>query len=554
MKHIVEQKLAEAFSSIGIDVSLATVVRSDRADFQCNSLMRFKNRVELANQVIQILVVDNYFESVTVANGFLNFMVSEAAVLEDVKKPLKAIVADKPENIIIDFGGPNIAKPLHVGHMRSANIGEALKRIARELGHTVTGDIHLGDWGTPMGMLLVGIMAENTPPEITTEYLNALYPVVAKLFKEYEVFAAAARIATVNLQNHGIGRDLWEKIKAVSIVDFKKTFDELDVKFDLWNGESDAHTWVEYVLEATKDIAREDQGALVVDVPESSPLMLKNSRGGLTYAVTDLATIYCREQEAPTIILYVVDNRQSLHFKQLFHVANQANITNAKLEHINFGTINGADGKPYKTRDGGVMRLMDFIIHAVKMTEEEAGFGGKKYDNHTHTMLCQIALGAIKFADLCNPRTSDYIFSPDSVKFVGKTGPYIQYSYVRCKSIIDIVGSDVCDTAQMKLLHFTHPSERELSIALMKFNESIQSIFDKSLQRSYTMPHILCDYVYNLCKAFSSFYTECEIIGASDPDTRESRLFLVNKTAFAIKKVLGCLAIPLPEKMIRGDL
>jgi arginyl-tRNA synthetase len=245
--------------------------------------------------------------------------------------------------------------------------------------------------------------------------------------------------------------------------------------------------------------------------------------------------------------MYVVDNRHSLHFKQLFHVAKKANITIANLEHISFGTINGTDGKPYKTRDGGVMRLREFIDQAYSMAAKEAGYDIDNVDAETSKMIFDIGLGAIKFADLCNPRTSDYIFSPDSVKFIGKTGPYIQYTYVRCKSILKCY-DEISETSEIfsEIKTFSHPTERALCMALINFNEDLQSAFEKR------MPHILCDYVYTLCQKFSSFYAECPVLGENDPDIKSFRLFLVHKTSVTIKKVLDCLAIPAPEKMTRA--
>jgi arginyl-tRNA synthetase len=567
---LITSKLKAAFQQLDLDTNLATVKYSDRpdlCDYQCNGLLRLKN-VPLVQQVADILALEiSMFKSVTfVGPGFLNFVMTDGFLIDELilAKTYCPLPAKNTENIIIDFGGPNVAKPLHVGHLRSAIIGESLKRIARELGHRVTGDIHLGDWGTPMGMLIAQMADENQCAEaLTADYLNQLYPSAAKRFKEDEDFASRARRATALLQvgdetnpDKAAFRKLWRKIVAASVGDIKRDFDALGVSFELWNGESDADNYVSPTEEwlIRHELLVENDGAKIVEFPGKTPMIFRKSDGAFSYAATDLATILMRREHKPDRILYVVDKRQELHFKQVFGTAEKSEMISSgsdqgwpvtALEHIGFGTVNGADGKPYKTRDGGVMRLRDFVQQAIDMATVEAGYAGQSIDDDTQKMLEQIAIGAIKFADLSNPRTSDYIFNPEeSVKFVGKTGPYVQYAYARCLSILD--KAKISPNALVNT--FSHKAERDLTIMLSKHRYALHSAFDKR------MPHILCDYVYNLAQAFSNFYAECDISHEENADIKAYRALLVRLTADTIKKSLDCLGIQVPDKMTRGTL
>lgn len=559
---LITGKLEKAFQQLGLDMSLATVKYSDRpdlCDYQCNGLLRLKN-IPVVQQVADILSQESMFKSVTVVGpGFLNFVMSDDVLIDELilAKAYSIPATKNPENIIIDFGGPNVAKPLHVGHLRSAIIGESLKRIARELGHTVTGDIHLGDWGTPMGMLIAHMA--DFPTDLTADALNEMYPVAAKRFKEDEEFAAQARRATMLLQlgnqadpDKAAFRQLWRKIVAASVQDIRKDFDTLGVSFEMWNGESDADDYVAPAEEWLERIGMlvESDGAKVVRYPGKAPMIFRKSDGAATYAATDIATILMRRKYNPDRILYVVDKRQQLHFEQVFWTADKAGITVMKgptlqLEHIGFGTVNGADGKPYKTREGGVMRLRDFVQQAIEMATVEAGYAGQEISAETQKMIEQIALGAIKFADLSNPRTSDYIFNPEeSVKFVGKTGPYVQYAYVRCLGILEKVKI----SPNALIVSFTNKAERDMTIMLSKYQHAITTAFEKR------MPHILCDYVYALAQTFSNFYAECDISHEENPDIKGYRALLVKLTADTIKKCLDCLGIQVPDKMTRGNI
>jgi arginyl-tRNA synthetase len=552
MLPLINKKLGAAFTKCGVDPTLATVKFSDRpdlCDLQCNGLLRFKD-MELVKRVAEAVYTEDMFTIAVVAPGFLNITVGDEFLTDYVimDRVLGGPIRDKGERIIIDYGGPNVAKPLHVGHLRSAIIGQSLKRIAEELGHLVVGDIHLGDWGTPMGMLIAELQ-EHPVENLTANDLNAIYPHASRRFAEDEEFAARARHATTLLQNKGEAEMvLWSHMVDISVAEIKRDFDALGVSFELWNGESNASIFVSYVesLLSEMELLVTDNGAQIVHVAGNVPLMFRKSDGAITYAATDLATIEQRSWKYhPDRIFYVVDKRQTLHFKQVFEVAQKSIVSVRKpiaLEHIGFGTVNGLDGKPYKTRDGGVMRLRDFIQQAIEMATIEAGYDGQEIDADTQAMLEMIALGAVKFADLSNLRTSDYIFNPaESVRFTGKTGPYVQYAYVRCKSILQKV------EPKGAVKNFTHAAERQLIVALLKYQPALQTAFDKR------MPHLLCEYVYFLAQTFSNFYSECDILHLDNEDVKSFRAFLVQMTADTIKKSLECLGIPAPEKMTRGD-
>ncbi|PCI00821.1 MAG: arginine--tRNA ligase [Alphaproteobacteria bacterium] len=578
----VSQDIANIFEEIGLERELGVLQYSDRpdlSDFQCNGALKAakilkKNPREIASMIKEKCEKLDMFSAVSVDGpGFLNFQVSDQFLLELLSQLDGASPSGKPEKIIIDYGGPNVAKPLHVGHLRSAIIGESIKRIARSLGHDVVGDIHMGDWGTPMGMLLAELEemypnwayfqtpfmpSEDTknPPFSSTE-LNGLYPQAAKHYKEDKNFAQKARQATAQLQDGDEGyKALWQHFLTLSIESIKADFSMLDVDFDIWLGESDADPFIDAMVQDFLDrgIARESEGAIVVDVSRPNdkhdipPLMLRKSDGASTYATTDLATIFQRVKDYnPDRILYVVDQRQDQHFVQVFRAAAKAGlISEDKLEHVGFGTMNGADGKPFKTRAGGVMRLSDLIALAQEKALQETGFSEGAITDEITKMANAIAIGSIKYGDLKNPRTSDYIFDPNEfVKFEGNTGPYNQYQFVRAGAVLD---KALDSKAQIhKDIEMT-PYERNLAIKLIGFAEAKEKSFKRKL------PSDLCDYMHDLSRAFSAFYKNCPIATAEDTALRETRVQLTGLTHETLRETMDLLAIPRPEKMIRNNV
>lgn len=583
MLSLVNEKVGNAFEAKGLDRAFAAVSisnRPDLSDLQCNGALQaakiLKRRpLDIANEMKEALEGTELFSKVTIDGpGFVNLTLSDNVILEILfNGKTEKIAAATPQRIIIDYGGPNVAKPLHVGHLRSAIIGEAIKRIARELGHEVIADIHLGDWGTPMGMLIAKLKDDHpewpyfspdyldknglTLPPLSADDLNTLYPQAAAKFKEDESFAEKAREATALLQaGHPGYRFLWKHFVNLSVESIEKDFGALDVHFDLWLGESDAdssnHEVISTLVE--KGIAKESQGALVVDVSltedktEIPPLILQKKDGAATYATTDLATIFQRVRDyKPDHILYVVDQRQFLHFTQVFRAAEKAGyIQENALEHIGFGTMNGKDGKPFKTRAGGVMRLGDLIQNAIDLALHEAGFSETHVDQETKEMVTKVAIAAIKFGDLANLRTTDYIFDLDEfIRFDGRTGPYIQYATVRAGSVLEKAAIDR-PLPPPATCAFSHKAERNLALGLMNFPHALQRAFERR------MPSDLCDYAYDLANKFSVFYHDCPIASEENESIKGFRLYLTQKTEETLKRALHCLAIPTPKKMLRA--
>lgn len=576
----VETILAEC-GLAGVGCPLRASDRPDLSDLQSNVAMMGakqlkKKPLDIANELKAKLESIPAFASISVDGpGFLNFRLTDAYILNalQTKAAPKAPVREK---IIIDYGGPNVAKPLHVGHLRAAIIGEALKRMGRALGHDVIGDIHMGDWGTPMGMLIAEL-AERHPewpyfqdpftpsaatanPPFAVDALNELYPQAAAKYKDKEntAFADKAREATAKLQaGHAGYRALWKHFVTLSIGSIKADYGQLDVDFDLWLGESDADPYIPAVVTTCTDkgIAERSDGALIVRVTRESdgkrelaPLILQKSDGAATYATTDLATIYARVQDYnPDRILYVVDKRQSEHFEQVFRTADKAGmIAESKLEHIGFGTMNGADGKPFKTRAGGVMRLSDLIGMAKDTAAAEAGYDPAHLTAETSAMLDAIAVAAIKFGDLINPCISDYVFSPETmVRMEGKTGPYIQYALVRAKAVLAKAGDTATTTALPAT--FGTAQERDLALQLINFAAALLKGFEARL------PSDLCVYAYDLARVFNTFYKACPIATESDPAARALRIALTRHTVETLANVLSILAIPAPERMTRAE-
>ena len=579
-----------AFEAGGFSPELGLVRVSDRPDlaqFQCNGALAAakaakKNPREVAQGVVKALSLslsplrerererggqgegNAVFSKIEIAGpGFINFNVTDdflAAHLADVAADAHLGVPQSGENrtVVLDYGGPNIAKAMHVGHLRSSIIGDSLRRIMAFAGYRALGDVHMGDWGTPMGMIIAAIRRGDAgpDPEITMDMLEKIYPQASAACKEDPVRMEEARAATVALQNkESDAYGLWRRFIDVSVAGMKKNFDALNVHFDLWKGESDAHDLIAPMVGDLKKrgFAREDDGALVVavkrddDDKEIPPLILHKRDGAVMYGTTDLATIVGRLREFhPAKIIYVVDQRQSLHFEQVFRAARLTGIAAPAVEltHAGFGTMNGPDGKPFKTRAGGVMKLEDLIAMGIEKAHarlKEAELA-KDFDEAERADIAhKVAIAAIKFADLQNQRQSDYVFDLDRLtSFEGKTGPYILYQAVRVKSLLRKAGDPIIGSSGHLVIR---NEDRPLALLLTEFPE----VFDAAL-RNY-MPHHLCDYVYRLAQGFSQFYASCHILSEPDEKLRQSRLALCALTLKEIECVLDLLGIAIPGRM-----
>lgn len=572
IKEFLNTQVLDVIKALGYEVTDALVSRSNRpelSDYQSNAAMPLAKQAhkpprEIATQIATELEKKDFIAKVSVDGpGFINISLTDeflANVPEVQTNPTG-------RTIMIDYGGPNIAKEMHVGHLRSAIIGESIKRIMRASGDKVIGDVHFGDWGTPIGMLIAQLESEQ--PElayfhepykkadfdISISEISALYRRAAANFKESDDFKEKARVATFELQNKRAGYiALWKLFHDKSVAAVKENYDHLGVDFDLWNGESDVNDILPKLVEdlENKKMAIPSQGALIVPLEnknnhERAPLILKKSDGAYTYAATDLATLIQRMNDYhPDNILYVVDARQREHFDQVFEVARLSGIVSdsTTLEYIPFGTVNGADGKPFKTRAGGVMTLKALIELAVDKARETVPSDADKSvaENQAH----KVALGALKFQDLKNARTSDYIFDTDNfTKSEGKTGAYLQYAVARINSILDKSGVAVGDieSAQIKI---SHPLERELVLVLRRFPESLQEAYQ------HREPSIIAEYVYTLAQRFSTLYAELSINGEQDEALKKSRLKIAFLTRETLKRGLDLLGIECPDRMLKN--
>ena len=479
--------------------------------------------------------------------------------------------AKEPKKIIIDYGGPNVAKPLHVGHLRSAIIGESIKRMGRFLGHEVIGDVHLGDWGLQMGLIIVEL--KKRKPELvyfdesyTGEYpkeapftigeLEEIYPAASAYSKEHPEYKEAAMQATYLLQHGHRGyQAILKHIMEVSVTDLKRNYANLNVSFDLWKGESDAQPYIPAMVEKMKEqgLAYEDQGALVVDVKEETdtkevpPCMILKSDGASLYTTTDLATIVQRmEDYQPDEILYVVDKRQEMHFIQVFRCARKAGIVdeNTRLSFLGFGTMNGKDGKPFKTREGGVMRLENLI----RDIDEEMYH--KIMDNHeidpeeAKETAKIVGLSAIKYGDLSNQASKDYVFDLDRfTSFEGNTGPYILYTIVRIKSILNKYQQAGNSLEGISIHKAANDSEKALMLEVSRFNSVMENAFDE------IAPHKICSYIYDLANAFNRFYHETKILSEEKEEQKASWIALLKLTRDVLEKCIDVLGFSAPERM-----
>lgn len=587
-KSSIEQQIgllfADAFTALDMDADLGRITKSQRPElgqFQCNGALpaakRYRrNPLEIAKDIAEKVQSSELLKSVEVTPpGFINIKLADDFLASSVNQLTDdALVGiettESPEHIALDFGGPNAAKPLHVGHLRSSIIGESLKRTLRTVGHKVTGDIHLGDWGTQMGMMIEAI--KKTNPELpyfdenfkgdypkespldVTDFMS-MYPEASQLCKSDPEEMDKARQATLELQQGRAGyRALWQHIRNLSIEEMKPDFERLGVTFDLWYGEADADPYVPVVVQEAKEkkIAIESEGALVVPYTddkgkEQAPMILLKSDGAAIYATTDLATIKERvENLKMDRCIYVVDNRQDLHFRQVFNAATQLNyLAKDKLTFAGFGTMNGPDNKPFKTRDGGVLRLTDLIKTAtdlaytrLKETGAQERFDAEEMADIAH----KVAIATIKFADLHNDRKANYIFDLEKFsQFEGKTGPYLLYSAVRMKSILR--KAEESGLMAGNIMAPTTEEERELMLAMMSINKAVETTIE-NLQ-----PHHLCDFSYGLSQSFSRFYNASHIMAETDKNKQQSWLGLTKLALKQQERILDMLGIAIPERM-----
>ncbi len=588
MKKIMEQmaeELSAAFEKAGYDPSYGKVTVSNRPDlceYQCNGAMAgaktyHKAPFMIADDVVAQLSDSQIFSRAEVVKpGFINLDVKPEFVAEYMNKmaedeKLSVETVKNPKTIIIDYGGPNVAKPLHVGHLRSAIIGESIKRIGRFVGHKVIGDVHLGDWGLQMGLIITEL--KHRKPELvyfddsfTGEYpteapftiseLEEIYPCASGKSKVDEAYRNEALEATHLLQQGKPGyMALWNHIMNVSVTDLKRNYANLNVDFDLWKKESDAQPYIPDMVEDMKKrgFAYEDQGALVVDVKEESdtkeipPCMLLKSDGASLYTTTDLATIVERMKLfQPDEILYVVDKRQELHFIQVFRCARKTGLVNpeTKLSFLGFGTMNGKDGKPFKTREGGVMRLENLIADIDEEMYRKIVENRSVKDKDAKDTAKIVGLSAIKYGDLSNQATKDYIFDVDRfTSFEGNTGPYILYTIVRIKSILNRYVQEGGDLSAGKILPAVNDSEKNLMLQLSGFAAMVENAFEEKA------PHKICAYIYEVSNAFNSFYHETKILSEEDQAQKESFLQLLQLTRRVLETSIDLLGFSAPDRM-----
>ncbi len=578
-------ELEAAFEKAGYDKQYAKVTLSNRPDlceYQCNGAMAAvkvyrKAPIMIANDVVAALEGASCIEKVEAVNpGFINITLDPAFVanfLKDMSQEEKLGVPapEKVKTIVVDYGGANVAKALHVGHLRPAIIGESVKRIGRYVGHKVIGDVHLGDWGSQMGLVMMELKKRQPhlpyfdeefegeyPAEspFTIEELGEIYPTASAYAKENEVFKEEALQATYQLQNGHRGYTaLWKHIMNVSLPDLKKNYSALNVEFDLWKGEADAKPYIADMVEYLKQegYAHEDQGALVVDVKEETdtkevpPCMILKSDGAALYATTDLATLVEREKlYQPDQVIYVTDKRQEMHFEQVFRCAKKTGIVRkeTELKHIGFGTMNGKDGKPFKTRDGGVMRLEELVGDINDKMYEKIAENRVVEENEAKETAKKVGLAALKYGDLSNQAAKDYVFDVDRfISFEGNTGPYILYTIVRIKSILAkyAEGGKAVETCELQKAESA--SEKALMLEVAKFNGVMENAYEE------LAPHKICAYIYDLSNAFNRFYHETKILSEENEERKAGFIALLSITRRVLEACINVLGFEAPERM-----
>ena len=578
-------EVMQAFEKAGYDKELGRVTISNRPDlceYQCNGALAGAKRyhkapLSIAQEVAEILLQsDTFSKAEAAAPGFLNMDINKDRLCEYLQEmkddELLGVESEKqPKMIIIDYGGANAAKPLHVGHLRSAVIGESIKRILRAKGHKVVGDVHLGDWGLQMGLIITELrhrmpdlvyFDENYEGEypkeapFTISELEEIYPFASAKSKEDAAYKEEAMQATFDLQNGRRGyRALWDHILAVSMADLEKNYNRLNVVFDVWGKESDAQPYIPDMVQRLKDegYAHLDQGALVVDVKEETdtkevpPCMILKSDGSSLYNTTDLATLVMRRGTYdPDQVIYVVDKRQELYFTQVFRAARKTKIVreDTQLDFLGFGTMNGKDGKPFKTRSGGVMRL-EYLIDDINEEMQRKIMENHEVDPEEAKETAKIvALSAIKYGDLSNQASKDYIFDVDKfTSFEGNTGPYILYTIVRIKSILARYAAEGKDADKCVMGPAMPASEKALGLLLSQFGACVDQAANE------LAPHKICSYIYELANAFNRFYHETKILSEEDEERRGSLIALLVLTKKVLEKSIDMLGFTAPERM-----
>ncbi len=582
---LITEEMEQAFAKAGYDGKYARVTLSNRPDlceYQCNGAMAaakeyHKAPIMIADAVVEALEGTRILQDVQAVNpGFINLKVNAEflssylnGMLEDERLGYEK--TDAPETIMIDYGGPNVAKPLHVGHLRSAIIGESVKRIARFAGHRVIGDVHLGDWGLQMGLIITELKErkpglgyfdeayEGDYPEeapFTIAELEEIYPTASGKSKEDGSYKEAAMQATFQLQQGRRGyQALLKHILNVSVADLKRNYANLNVDFDLWKGESDVQPYIPDMVQEMRDkgYAHMSDGALVVDIREESdtkevpPCMILKSDGASLYTTTDLATIVERMKlYHPDRIVYVVDKRQEMHFVQVFRCARKCGLVteDTRLQFLGFGTMNGKDGKPFKTREGGVMRLQyllsDINEEMLKKIQESRPMS----EEEAEEIAKVVGLSAVKYGDLSNQASKDYIFDVDRfTSSEGNTGPYILYTVVRIKSILKKYGEQGGEAADARIMECENESEKALMRELARFNSVMENVYEE------LAPHKICAYIYDLANAFNRFYHETSILGTEEEARKHSRIRLLVLTRRVLETCMDLLGFEAPERM-----
>ena len=585
LSELITKEMEQAFTAAGYDAKFAKVTVSNRPDlceYQCNGAMAAaktykKAPIMIANDIVANLQDSECFAQVDAVNpGFINLKLKSSFVTAFLNEmagddTLGVEKEANPKTILIDYGGPNVAKPLHVGHLRSAIIGESVKRIMRFKGNDVTGDIHLGDWGYQMGLIITEL--EKRQPDLpyfdesfegeypkeapfTIGELEEIYPTASGYAKEHEEYREKALQATYLLQNGHKGyRAIWKHIMNVSVTDLKKNYKNLNVEFDLWKGEADAQKYIPGMVEMLKEkgFAHVDEGALVVDVQEEGdkkeipPCMILKSDGAALYDTTDLATLVEREElYKPDEVIYVVDKRQELHFVQVFRCAKKCGIVRPEtgLKFLGFGTMNGKDGKPFKTREGGVMRLENLIREIDEEMYKKIMDNRTVEEEEARNTAKTVGLAAIKYGDLSNQASKDYVFDVDRfTSFEGNTGPYILYTIVRIKSILGKYQQDGGIIEDLKLQEATNESEKALMLEIAKFNEMINNVYAE------IAPHKICAYIYDVTNAFNKFYHETKILAEEDAQKKAGYIALLKLTKDVLETCIDLLGFEAPERM-----
>ena len=577
---IITEKMQQAFADAGYDASFGRVTVSNRPDlceYQCNGALSAAKQykcapIKIAQAVVEKLNADDYSLVEAVMPGFINLKLSDhflQAYLEAMRtaEDFGIVKEGTGKTIVVDYGGPNVAKPLHIGHLRSAIIGESLKRLYKFFGYHTIGDIHLGDWGLQMG-LIIAELQERQPDlcyfdeSYTGEYpaeapftiseLEEIYPAASAKKKVDEVFADKAHTATYELQNGRRGyRAIWQHIMKLSVADMTRIYNSLDVHFESWLGESDADPFIPDMIAdfKAKGLAVESEGAWVIPVAEETdkkevpPCILVKSDGSAIYATTDLATMVQRMRDfKPDKILYVTDKRQALHFEQVFRAARKGGIIpeNVELEHLGFGTMNGKDGKPFKTRDGGVMRLEQLIGDMTEFVRAKVVENQIVEDSAVDETTAKIALAALKYGDLSNQPTKDYVFDMDRfAAFEGNTGPYILYTIVRVKSILSRFGA----WEHLPIQAPANPCAKDLMLAVTKFGPALESALHSSA------PNLICAYIYELAGCVNKFYHETPILKEEDENVKAGHIALIGLAKNVLETSISLLGFSAPEKM-----